>query len=160
MRQRKWTKNQLIQSVKNSFSIRQVLQKIKLKETGGNYKQIYKYLKEYNCNIGHFKGRGWNAGLHGIGKNRYLLSEILVKNSNFQSHKLKIRLFKEGIKPKKCEQCGWAKITIDGYLPLELDHINGNNKDNRLENLRILCPNCHSLTNNHRGRKNSKKKIK
>ena len=47
--------------------------------------------------------------------------------------------------------CGWAKISIDGRIPLELDQINGNRHDNRLENLRILCPNCHSLQITHRG---------
>ena len=79
------------------------------------------------------------------------LNQILKKNSNFQSYKLKNRLIKEGLKQAFCEECGWAKQTKDGRLPLELHHINGDPHDNRLENLEILCPNCHSLKNNYRG---------
>ena len=90
--------------------------------------------------------------MRGIGKPLLSLDEILVKNSTYQSYKLKKRLFKEGLRPKYCEECKWAKITKDGYLPLELDHINGDRHDNRLKNLRILCPNCHSLKPTQRGR--------
>ena len=153
MRKRSWTANQLKDAVQNSLSYRQVLAKLKLREAGGNYIQVKKYIKEYNLNIKHFKGRTWNKGLIGIGKPRISLEKILVKNSLFQSFKLKKRLFAEKLKPKYCEQCHWAKQTKNGYLPLELDHINGDRYDNRLENLRVLCPNCHSLTSNHRGRK-------
>lgn len=80
------------------------------------------------------------------------LCKILVRGSDYQSHKLKNRLLKEGIKPKRCEECNWAKTSSDGRLPLELDHINGDKRDNRLKNLRVLCPNCHSLKPTHRGR--------
>jgi hypothetical protein len=152
MRRRSWSNNQLKNAVKTSTSYRQVLAKLNLREAGGNYEQIKKYIKEYNLNIKHFKGRGWNKGLKGIGKPRIPLKKILVKNSSFQSFKLKKRLFKEGLKPQRCEKCGWKKRSIDGRLPLELDHINGDSRDNRLENLRILCPNCHSLQLTHRGR--------
>jgi 5-methylcytosine-specific restriction endonuclease McrA len=80
------------------------------------------------------------------------LKRILVKKSSYQSYKLKNCLFREGLKQRKCEICGWAKKSPDGRKPLELDHINGDSQDNRLENLRILCPNCHSLQPTHRGR--------
>lgn len=149
---RSWMVNQLKKSVLNSTSYRQVLNKLGLKEAGGNYAQIKKYIKEYQLNTKHFKGRGWNKGLRGIGKPRIPLEKILIKNSNFQSFKLKKRLFLAGLKLQSCELCGWAKRKKDDYLPLELDHINGDRYDNRLENLRILCPNCHSLQPTHRGR--------
>jgi len=152
MKRRKWTEEQLKEAVASSFSIRQALSKLRLKRAGGNYAQIKKYIQEYNLDSSHFRGQAWNKGLRGIGKPQKSLEEILVKNSSFQSFKLKKRLFKAGLKPQYCEECGWAKKTPDGYLPLELDHINGDHKDNRLENLKILCPNCHSLKPSHRGR--------
>jgi len=142
MRRRTWTLPQLKRAVEKSRSYRQILNCLNLKEAGGNYAQIKKYVKEYNLNIAHLKGRAWNKGLKGIGKPRRLLKDILVKDSDFQSYKLKNRLIKEGFKLPCCEECGWAKKTKNGRLPLELHHINGNARDNRLENLRILCPNC------------------
>ena len=156
MRPKKWTKDQLRLAAKQSFSIRQVLRRLGLKEAGGNYSQVKKFLSLYKINTKHFKGMGWSKGLVGIGKPRISTDKILVKNSDFQSFKLKKRLFKEKIKMPKCEECGWAKYSIDGRLPLELDHINGDSRDNRLENLRILCPNCHSLKPTHRGRNRKK----
>ncbi|MBI5045842.1 MAG: HNH endonuclease [Candidatus Niyogibacteria bacterium] len=94
--------------------------------------------------------------MRGIGKPLLSLDKILVQNSTYQSYKLKRRLFKAGIKFPECEKCGWAEFSDDGRLPLELDHINGDSRDNRLNNLRVLCPNCHSLQLTHRG-KNKKK---
>ncbi len=152
MRPRKWTKKDLKRAAKRSRSVRQVLHYLGLKEAGGNYNQIKKYLNFYKINTSHFKGRAWNKGLRGIRRPQIPLEKILVKNSNFQSYKLKKRLIASGLKPAYCENCGWRKKSKDGRLPLELDHINGNTKDNRLENLRILCPNCHSLQPTHRGR--------
>jgi len=152
MKKRGWTEEELRRAVKTSLSYRQVLKKIGLIEAGGNYEQVKKYIREYRINSSHFKGRGWNAGMKGIGKPRISLKDILKSDTYFQSFKLKKRLFNEGLKIKKCEKCSWAKTTEDGYLPLELHHINGDRHDNRLENLRVLCPNCHSLEPAYRGR--------
>lgn len=152
MSRRKWTDESLIKSCKESLSIRGFLIKLGLVPTGGNYQQINFYIKKNKIDIKHFTGKAWNKGLKG----RYIpiipLSLRMTSNSQYQSYKLKNRLFKEGLKIKECEECGWKKVSKDGRLPLELDHINGNKHDNRLENLRILCPNCHSLKPTHRGR--------
>jgi hypothetical protein len=158
MKRRSWTESQLRDAVKSSTSIRQVLHKLRLKEAGGNYFQISKYLKEYALDIKHFKGKGWNKGLSGRILPRIKLEEILVINSDFQSFKLKKRLFQARLKEIRCEECSWAERSQDGRIPLELDHINGNSRDNRFENLRILCPNCHSLKPTHRGRNKGKSK--
>ena len=70
----------------------------------------------------------------------------MVENSNYHSSQLKKRLIQEGIKKDICEICGCSNIWNNIPLTLQLDHINGNHYDNRLENLRIVCPNCHSQT--------------
>jgi hypothetical protein len=150
-RKRSWTTEQLIIAARQSKSIRSTLIKLGLKPMGGNYIQIKKYFKENNIDTAHFTGKIWNKGLVGLGKPIWSLQEILVENSHYQSFLLKKRLFKAGLKPQRCEECGWAKMSEDGRIPLELDHINGNKCDNRIENLRILCPNCHSLKSTHRG---------
>lgn len=156
MRRRTWTVDQLKKLAAQSTSTRQVIKGLKLKPAGGNYAQINKYIKIYNIDTGHFAGKAWNKGRTGMGKPRLQLKEILQKDTYYQSYKLKKRLFAAKIKTPCCEQCGWAEKSTDGRTPLELDHVNGDRHDNRLSNLRILCPNCHSLQPTHRGRNRKK----
>ena len=149
---KKWSTTDLIKAVEKSTSVRQVLQYIGLVEAGGNYDHIKREIKKLDLNIDHFSGKGWRKGKTIPREPVYTLKQILIKDSTYQSHKLKKRLFSEKIKKPECEKCGWSKISEDGRIPLELDHINGQKNDNRLENLRILCPNCHSLQITHRGK--------
>lgn len=149
---RRWNELQLTDAVKKSFSIRSVIKKLNLVPTGGNYVQVNKYISELKISTKHFTGKAWNKGKR-LGERPLIkLEDILIVGSTYQSFKLKKRLFSAKLKKPKCEICGWAKYSKDGRLPLELDHINGNRYDNRMENLRILCPNCHSLQTTHRGR--------
>lgn len=156
-KKRSWTEGQLREAVKRARSKRQVLLLLGLVEAGGNYAQIGKYIKEYKIDISHFTGEGWSKGLKLGFRPLTQLDEILVKSSHYQSYKLKLRLFRAGLKKRICEECGWARKSDDGRIPLELDHINGDRLDNRIENLRILCPNCHSLKLTHRGLNRKKK---
>ena len=150
-KQRSWTDEQLIDAVRISQSNRSVLIALNLIPAGGNYAQVKRRTEELGIDISHFTGQGWNKGGRGTRKPIELVG-LLVENSHYQSHKLKNRLFKEGLKQPQCELCGWCEISLDGRIPVELDHINGDHKDNRIDNLRILCPNCHSLQSTHRGR--------
>lgn len=149
--QRSWSDEELVVAVRNARSIRAVLLSLGLVPAGGNYMQITRRINLLAIDTSHFTGQGWSKGSSPIRQSRPL-EEILCEGSDFQSFKLKRRLFIEGIKTPKCELCGWAEVSSDGRIPVELDHINGNHKDNRLHNLRILCPNCHSLQVTHRGK--------
>ena len=74
-----------------------------------------------------------------------------IKTDNPQTNKIRIKLFRDGLKEEQCERCKlkeWQGVRI----PLELHHKDGNKKNNNLSNLEILCPNCHALTDTYRGK--------
>ena len=79
------------------------------------------------------------------------MSEILVKDCDYSSYKLAKRLLRVNLKERMCEKCG-LELWMGKPIPLELHHINGVHSDNRIENLQLLCPNCHALTDNYRGK--------
>jgi len=159
MSKRTWTDEDLRKAVETSSSTRDVIQRLGLIPAGGNYLQVKSAMSLLKLDTKHFTGQAWRKGrVFGI-EPRIPLNKILVKESHFQSFKLKKRLFAEELKKPICERCGWAEQSEDGRIPVELDHINGDRHDNRIENLRILCPNCHSLQPTHRG-KNQKRRVK
>ena len=149
---KRWSDDDLAAAVLNSRSYREVLLTLGLVPAGGNYTHVRSRIEILKISTEHFLGKGWNIGLQFRPKIPPLIDDILVIDSTVQSYKLKNRLFKEGYKTPKCELCGWCETSLDGRVPVELDHINGVHSDNRLENLRILCPNCHSLQSTHRGK--------
>lgn len=150
---RRWSDDDLKKAVAESFSYRSVIIKLGLVPAGGNYQHVLRTVADLGIQTDHFMGKGWNKGWEfDPRKKQVALVDWLINGSTVQSNTLKRRLFKEGLKTPKCELCGWEEMSIDGRVPVELDHINGDHEDNRLENLRILCPNCHSLQLTHRGK--------
>ena len=148
----KYTEEELRKAVQKSVSIAGVCRELGIRPVGGNYKTLKDRFAEWNIDTSHFTGQGWNIGLKFKPHKIIPLKEILIQDSPYKStSKLKERIIKEGLKEEKCEICGNTEW-LGHKIPLELHHINGINTDNRIENLQILCPNCHATTDNYRGK--------
>lgn len=123
----------------------ELINKLGLSQTNRDYHLIKLLINRFNLDISHFKNNAWNKGLT-VKNIRYKLEDVLVENSPIiNTRSLKLRLIRNGLKQHKCEICGYEK-------KVELHHINGIPNDNRLDNLQILCPNCHAETDNYRGK--------
>ena len=149
MKLKKYSLEQLKEAIKSSNSMRQVLQKLNVKAAGGNYQTLKKAINFFQLDISHFTGQLWNKGKKTSLKRP--LEDYLTNTQTIQSYKLKNRLLRENVFPYECMCCGnstWNKKPI----PLELHHVDGNNHNNNLNNLQLLCPNCHAQTNNYRAK--------
>ena len=135
--------------IKKSNSYSDVLRALGLNTKGGSSTDILKKrIRELNCSISHF-----NKGIKPSNNAKYSLDEILVENSTYMNiRSLKDRIVREKRLEYKCAMCGNKGIWNGQKLSLQLDHINGVHNDHRIENLRFLCPNCHSTTETYAGK--------
>lgn len=120
--------------------------------SGGNAATVKKWARIWGIDTSHFDaGRARLETLRRINEPRPL-AEILVEGSTYSRGHLKRRLYAEGIKRRECELCGQSEHWYGAPMSLILDHVNGVRDDNRLENLRIVCPNCAATLPTHCGR--------
>ncbi|MDT7542299.1 MAG: hypothetical protein QOE33_2203 [Acidobacteriota bacterium] len=154
MKLRKYTERQLRRAVRTSTSLAQTLSKLGVAPFGGNYEVLRKAIKHFSIDTSHYTGQVWNKGKTFGAKqplSRYLCNELQI-----QSYKLKNKLLADGLLNRVYSSCK-RKTWLSEPVPLELDHINGDRHDNRLQNLRLLCPNCHTLTPTYRAKNRASK---
>lgn len=163
MNPKKYSDEEFIKAIcdKRNITIKMVLESLGYcGVSGSKYDLVGKIIKKHNLDTSHFVGSKFNSTLKGSKLlfrkpiDYWLTTECPTKVTSW---KLKNRLFQEGIKEKLCEHCKNTQW-MGKDIPLELDHINGNKKDNRLENLQILCPNCHALTPTYKTKNWKKRK--
>lgn len=155
-KQRKWSDDDLINAVKISYSLSGVLRTIGLSTTGsGSAKLVLGHIRRLGLDISHFDNREKRicGNRNHFYKGQDGLYAILVKNSKYANTTyLKHRLLKQGILKNQCYECGQLPYWNGRLLVMVLDHINGINNDHRIENLRLLCPNCNSQQNTFAGK--------
>ena len=138
-------------AIARSFSWADALRLLGYEPKGHNYRTLQRWAKRWAISTEHFDP--------GVGRRRENkrrerpLDEVMVENSDYHRGKLKMRLINAGIKQAICEICGQGEIWKGRRMSLVLDHINGVSNDHRLENLRIVCPNCAATLETHCGRK-------
>jgi hypothetical protein len=145
----KYTVEQLKEAVKKSVSIRQALTHLNLNPEGGNYRCFHKAVKFYNIDTSHFTGQSLKG--RKLRPRRKSIEEYLQIGTTVISYKLKKYLVEAGIFKWECSRCKQTEWE-EQKIPLELEHKNGIHNDNRLENLCLLCPNCHALTPTYRAK--------
>ena len=137
----KYTKELLAPIVANSVSIAEVIRKLGLKPAGGTHYHISKRIKKYELDLSHFSGQSWNKGKTFPSKRP--IQDYLSNKVSIQSNALKKRLIKDGLLEERCNKCLQTEW-LDQPMPLELHHKDCNHHNNNLDNLEILCPNCHA----------------
>jgi transposase-like protein len=146
-----YSESQARETVAASFSYAETLRRLSLCPAGGNAALLKAWLARWDVDTSHFDARQGRSNRTRVA---IPLVEVLVEHSTYARSNLKARLYAEGIKSPVCELCGQGERWRGRPMGLILDHVNGVRDDNRLANLRIVCPNCAATLDTHCGRKN------
>jgi len=150
----RFSRDDLGVAVAQSRSVAEALRRLGMCSSGNNRLTFRRYVEEWGVDTSHFDPAA--ARRAALRRPPTPLEEVMVENSTFSRGGLKRRLFDEGLKDRRCEVCGQGEIWRGRRMSLIIDHINGIRDDHRLENLRIVCPNCAATLDTHCGRKNRK----
>jgi hypothetical protein len=137
-------------AISDARSFSQALRRLGMRSTGHNHRTLRKYADMWEIPTGHFQADPTQSLR--LRQPPTPLSKILVEGSTYHRSHLKKRLYEEGLKERRCELCGQGEIWRGRRMSLILDHANGRGDDHRLENLRIVCPNCAATLDTHCGR--------
>ena len=153
----KYTRKILEKATAASESVAGVMRHLGLRSSGSMHWYLSKRIKKFEIDTSHFRGQSWRRGLPDLG--RLSAKEILRydrrKGKKEDSYKLR-RALREIDRPYRCEACGLKPEWNGKELRLQVDHKDGDVLNNHPENLRFLCPNCHSQTENYGSYKNAK----
>lgn len=147
-----YTREMLEGPVKNNISYAGVIRDLNLKLAGGTQSYIKRKIKEFGLDTSHFKLQGWNKGLARTKKDpEFYLKRRDKSKLKLNAHILIRCLLQLGV-PHICSVCNLGCEWLGKKLVLQVDHIDGDCYNNEFNNLRFICPNCHSQTSNFSGR--------
>lgn len=154
---KRWSKENLEQAIEKSYCVSDVCRFLGITATAANYRTFHKYRRLYNLECSHFDIKA--RQISGINKRsrriRFDNESIFVIDSTYPQARLKKRVIDENLIKYECQSCGILGEWNGKPLTLQLDHINGVNNDNRINNLRFLCPNCHTQTDTYTSKKST-----
>ncbi|MFH8500108.1 HNH endonuclease [Streptomyces coeruleorubidus] len=151
----KWTKEILQAAVSASANTNDVLRHLGLELVGGHHTHISRRIKAYGIDTSHFVPVVRTERMR-HNQRRRTAEEILVEDTSTHARRVPSARLKRAMRElgieERCALCGLEAVWLGVTLPLEVDHIDGDWRNNRVENVRFLCPNCHSTTDSYRGR--------
>nr|WP_237552337.1 HNH endonuclease signature motif containing protein [Streptomyces sp. SID5789] len=151
----KWTREILEPVIAESASVNEVLRRLGLDPVGGHHTNLSRRIKAYGIDTSHFTSVA-RTERQRHNRRRRTADEVLIEDTSDHARRVPGSRLKRAMRElgteERCALCGIEPVWFGEPLPLEVDHIDGDWRNNRIENLRMLCPNCHSTTDSYRGR--------